>query len=309
VAIIIIGISNRDTGRMVRMIKSMTGFGRGETSLNNITFSVDIKTVNHRYSDISVRMPRMASALEEKVREYISSKLSRGKIDVYINYDSFGQDTKVKLDTNLASAYVDSLNTLKEQFGIKDEISLSLLTRFSDILKLETEEKDLDFLWGVMSSALEQAVGSLVEMRSREGERLSKDMVSKLDNIKATVDEIKAKSANLVEVYKNKLYDKIRELTKDIQFDENRLLTEVAIFADKASIDEEIVRLGSHIEEFKKTLSINGSIGKKLDFIVQEMNREVNTIGSKSSDLGVVNNVIEIKTEIEKIREQVQNIE
>jgi uncharacterized protein (TIGR00255 family) len=291
------------------MIKSMTGFGRGETSLNNITFSVDIKTVNHRYSDISVRMPRMASALEEKVREYISSKLSRGKIDVYINYDSFGQDTKVKLDTNLASAYVDSLNTLKEQFGIKDEISLSLLTRFSDILKLETEEKDLDFLWGVMSSALEQAVGSLVEMRSREGERLSKDMVSKLDNIKATVDEIKAKSANLVEVYKNKLYDKIRELTKDIQFDENRLLTEVAIFADKASIDEEIVRLGSHIEEFKKTLSINGSIGKKLDFIVQEMNREVNTIGSKSSDLGVVNNVIEIKTEIEKIREQVQNIE
>lgn len=291
------------------MIKSMTGFGRGEASQDNITFSVDVKTVNHRYSDISVRMPRMVSALEEKVREYISSKVNRGKIDVYINYDSFGQDTKVKLDTNLASAYVDSLNILKQQFGIKDEINLSLLTRFSDILKLDTEEKDLDFLWGILSSALEQAVGSLVEMRIREGERLRKDMLEKLDNIKATVDGIKAKSADLVDVYKNKLYDKIKELTKDIQLDENRLLTEVAIFADKASIDEEIVRLGSHIEEFKKTLSINGSIGKKLDFIVQEMNREVNTIGSKSSDLGVVNNVIEIKTEIEKIREQVQNIE
>lgn len=291
------------------MIKSMTGFGRGEASQDNITFSVDVKTVNHRYSDISVRMPRMVSALEEKVREYISSKVNRGKIDVYINYDSFGQDTKVKLDTNLASAYVDSLNILKQQFGIKDEINLSLLTRFSDILKLDTEEKDLDFLWGILSLALEQAVGSLVEMRIREGERLRKDMLEKLDNIKVTVDGIKAKSADLVDVYKNKLYDKIKELTKDIQLDENRLLTEVAIFADKASIDEEIVRLGSHIEEFKKTLSINGSIGKKLDFIVQEMNREVNTIGSKSSDLGVVNNVIEIKTEIEKIREQVQNIE
>jgi uncharacterized protein (TIGR00255 family) len=294
---------------MVQMIKSMTGFGRGEASQNNITFSVDIKTVNHRYSDISVRMPRMVTALEEKVREYVGTKLSRGKIDIYINYDSFGQDTKVKLDTNLAAAYVDSLNTLKEQFSIKDEISLSLLTRFSDILKLETEEQDLDFLWGIMSSALEQAVGALVDMRSREGERLSRDMILKLDFIKTTVDEIKAKSSDLVEVYKNKLYDKIRELTKDVQLDENRLLTEVAIFADKASIDEEIVRLGSHIEEFKKTLSISGSIGKKLDFIVQEMNREINTIGSKSSDLGVVNNVIGIKTEIEKIREQVQNIE
>lgn len=291
------------------MIKSMTGFGRGEASQDNITFSVDIKTVNHRYSDISVRMPRMVSPLEEKVREYISSKLNRGKIDVYINYDSFGQDTTVKLDTNLASAYVDSLNILKQQFDIKDDISLSLLTKFPDILKLDTEEKDLDVLWTILSSAIEQAVGSLVEMRSREGERLCKDMLEKLDIIKNTVDEIKAKSADLVDVYKNKLYDKIKEMTKDIQLDENRLLTEVAIYADKSSIDEEIVRLKSHIEEFKKTLNVKGTIGKKLDFIVQEMNREVNTIGSKSSDLGVVNNVIAMKTEIEKIREQVQNIE
>lgn len=291
------------------MIKSMTGFGRGEASQDNITFSVDIKTVNHRYSDISVRMPRMVSPLEEKVREYISSKLNRGKIDVYINYDSFGQDTTVKLDTNLASAYVDSLNILKKQFDIKDDISLSLLTKFPDILKLDTEEKDLDVLWIILSSAIEQAVNSLVEMRSREGARLCKDMLEKLDIIKATVDEIKAKSADLVDVYKNKLYDKIKEMTKDVQFDENRLLTEVAIFADKSSTDEEIVRLNSHIEEFKKTLNVKGTIGKKLDFIVQEMNREVNTIGSKSSDLGVVNNVIAMKTEIEKIREQVQNIE
>jgi uncharacterized protein (TIGR00255 family) len=291
------------------MIKSMTGFGRGEASQDNITFSVDIKTVNHRYSDISVRLPRMVSPLEEKIREYMGSKLNRGKIDIYINYDSFGQDTKVKLDTNLASAYVDSLSILKQQFGIKDDISLSLITKFPDILKLETEEKDLDFLWSVLYSAIEQAVESLVEMRSREGERLCKDMLEKLDSINATIDQIKAKSPELVEVYKNKLYDKIKEMTKDIQLDENRLLTEVAIYADKSSIDEEIVRLKSHIEEFKKTLHVQGTIGKKLDFIVQEMNREVNTIGSKASDLGVVNNVIAMKTEIEKIREQVQNIE
>lgn len=291
------------------MIKSMTGFGRGEATQNNITFSVDIKAVNHRYSDISVRMPRVVSALEEKVREYLSSKLNRGKIDVYINYDSFGQDTKVKLDVNLAAAYVDSLNALKTQFHIKDEVSLSLLTRFSDIIKLDTEEQDIDFLWGILAQALEQAAKSLVEMRNREGERLRRDMLLKLDNIKAVVETIHGKTATLADEYKNKLYERIKELTKDIQLDENRLLTEVAIFADKSGIDEEIVRLGSHIEEFKKTLNINTPIGKKLDFIVQEMNREVNTIGSKSSDLSVVNSVIEIKTEIEKIREQIQNIE
>lgn len=291
------------------MIKSMTGFGRGEATLDNITFTVDIKTVNHRYSDISVRMPRVVSVLEDKVREYLGTKLNRGKIDVYINYDSFGQDTNVKLDMNLASAYVESLTALKERFGIKDDISLSLLTRFSDILKLDTEEKDADHLWGILAEALEKAVTSLIEMRNREGERLKKDMLLKLEGISQVVDTIKGKTSTLVEEYKNKLYDKIKELTKDIQLDENRLLTEVAIFADKSSIDEEIVRLGSHIEEFKKTLKFGSPIGKKLDFIVQEMNREVNTIGSKSSDISVVNQVIEMKTEIEKIREQVQNIE
>ncbi|MGB7604311.1 MAG: YicC/YloC family endoribonuclease [Lutisporaceae bacterium] len=291
------------------MIKSMTGFGRGEATRDNITFTVDIKSVNHRYSDISVRMPRVVQALEQKVREYVNSKLNRGKIDIYINYDSFGKDTKVKLDTNLAAAYVDSLNVLKEQFGIKDELSLSLLTRFTDILKLDTEEQDVDLLWSILSDALEQAVSSLVDMRSREGERLRKDMLLKLDNIKNIVEDIKAMSAGLADEYRAKLYEKIKELTKEIQLDENRILTEVAIFADKSGIDEEIVRLGSHLEEFKKTLNIKTPIGKKLDFIVQEMNREVNTIGSKSSNLGVVNNVISIKTEIEKVREQIQNIE
>jgi uncharacterized protein (TIGR00255 family) len=294
---------------MIDLIKSMTGFGRGEFSQGASTFSVDVRSVNHRYSDVSVRMPRAMSVLEEKVREFVTEKISRGKVDVYINYNTFGQNSQVKLDTNLAKAYVDSLNTLKEMFGIRDDISLSLLTRFPDIMALESVEMDMDELWAMLKQALEMAFNALVEMRQREGERLKNDLLEKLVNVKGFVGNIKEKSYSIVDEYKNKLYDRIKELTKDIQIDENRLLTEVAVFADKSSIDEELVRLESHLEELQKALNIKGSVGKKLDFIIQEMNREVNTIGSKITDLGILNNVISIKTEIEKIREQVQNIE
>jgi uncharacterized protein (TIGR00255 family) len=294
---------------MIDLIKSMTGFGRGEFSQGASTFSVDVRSVNHRYSDVSVRMPRAMSVLEEKVREFVTEKISRGKVDVYINYNTFGQSSQVKLDTNLAKAYVDSLNTLKEMFGIRDDISLSLLTRFPDIMALESVEMDMDELWVMLKQALEMAFNALVEMRQREGERLKNDLLEKLVNVKGFVGNIKEKSYSIVDEYKNKLYDRIKELTKDIQIDENRLLTEVAVFADKSSIDEELVRLESHLEELQKALNIKGSVGKKLDFIIQEMNREVNTIGSKITDLGILNNVISIKTEIEKIREQVQNIE
>ncbi len=291
------------------MIKSMTGFGRGEHVQDNVTFTVDVRTVNHRYSDISIRIPRIISTLEEKVREYVNSRVSRGKIDIYVNYSSFSQDAKVMVDNNLAAAYVESLTSLKNQFGLRDDISLSVLTRFQDILKLETAELDMDYIWSLLRVALGNAFDALIEMRKREGARLQEDLVGKLDNISEKVQYIKEKSSLLVDEYKAKLYDRIKELTKDIQLDENRLLTEVAIFADKSSIDEEIVRLGSHVKEFKKALSMEGSIGKKLDFILQEMNREVNTIGSKVSDITITNYVIDMKTEVEKIREQVQNIE
>jgi uncharacterized protein (TIGR00255 family) len=216
---------------------------------------------------------------------------------------------QVKLDTNLAKAYVDSLNTLKEMFGIRDDISLSLLTRFPDIMAMETVDMDMDELWLMLKEALEMAFSALVEMRQREGARLKNDLLEKLVNVKVFVGNIKEKSYTIVDEYKNKLYDRIKELTKDIPIDENRLLTEVAVFADKTSVDEELVRLESHMEELQKALNFKGSVGKKLDFIIQEMNREVNTIGSKITDLGILNNVISIKTEIEKIREQVQNIE
>jgi uncharacterized protein (TIGR00255 family) len=294
---------------MMVLIKSMTGFGRGEFSQGASTFSVDVKSVNHRYSDISVRMPRTMSILEEKVRELVGDSISRGKVDVYINYNTFGKNSQVKLDTNLAKAYVDSLSTLKEMFSIRDDISLSLLTRFPDIMALETVEQDMDELWLILKEALKIALKALVDMRQREGERLKNDLLEKLVGVKGFVEKIKEKSNGMVDEYKNKLYDRIKELIKDIPIDENRVLNEVAVFADKSSIDEEIVRLESHMEELRKALNFNGSIGKKLDFIIQEMNREVNTIGSKITDLGILNNVISIKTEIEKIREQVQNIE
>ncbi len=296
-------------GRMMSLIKSMTGFGRGEFTQCTSTFSVDVRSVNHRYCDVSVRMPRAMSALEEKVREFVSERISRGKVDVYINYSTFGQNARVKLDTNLAKAYVDSLNTLKEIFEINDDINLSLLSRFPDIMSLETVEQDMEELWLILKDALEMAFNALVEMRKREGERLKNDLLEKIAVIKDYVEGIKEKSSGIVDEYKNKLYDRIQELIKDIPIDENRLLTEVAVFADKASIDEELVRLGSHMDQFKKALNFNGPVGKKLDFIIQEMNREVNTIGSKITDLEILNNVISIKTEIEKIREQVQNIE
>jgi uncharacterized protein (TIGR00255 family) len=294
---------------MMDLIKSMTGFGRGEFSQGASTFSVDVRSVNHRYSDISVRMPRAMTVLEEKVREFVAEKISRGKVDVYINYSTFGQNSQVKLDTNLAKAYVDSLNTLKEMFSIRDDISLSLLTRFPDIMALETVEQDMDELWLILKGALDIAFKALVEMRQREGERLKGDLLEKLAGIRVFVGNIREKSEGMVDEYKIKLYDRIKELTKDIPIDENRILTEVAVYADKSSIDEELVRLESHMEELRKALNFNGSVGKKLDSIIQEMNREVNTIGSKITDLGILNNVISIKTEIEKIREQVQNIE
>ncbi|MEA4849578.1 MAG: YicC/YloC family endoribonuclease, partial [Clostridiaceae bacterium] len=201
---------------MMDLIKSMTGFGRGEFTRGTSTFSVDVRSVNHRYCDVSVRMPRSMTAMEEKVREFVSEKISRGKVDVYINYSTFGQNSQVRLDTNLAKAYVDSLNTLKEMFEIKDDISLSLITRFPDIMALETVEQDMEELWLILKEALEIAFNALVEMRKREGERLKGDLLEKLTVVKGFVESIKEKSYGIVDEYKNKLYDKIKELINDI---------------------------------------------------------------------------------------------
>lgn len=291
------------------MAKSMTGFGRGEYSEDNYSFTVDVRSVNHRYSDFSIRLPKSLLALEDKVREYASSQISRGKVDIFINYDSFGQDVDIKIDTNLAKSYIDGLKTIKDEFNINEDISLSLLTRFSDIFKVDKIEKEEEEIWNILKIALEKAFGALNNMKEREGQRLSEDIKLKLKDIRETVDDIDAKADSLAGEYMKKLRERIMELTQNIALDESRLMTEIAIIADKSSIDEEIVRLRSHVTEFEKTLDSQSAIGRKLDFIVQEMNREANTIGSKATDIDIINNVVNLKTQIEKIREQIQNIE
>lgn len=291
------------------MAISMTGFGRGEYGEDNYYFTVDVRSVNHRYSDFTIRLPKTLLVLEDKVREYASSRISRGKVDIYINYDSFGQEADIKIDTNLVKSYIDCLTKIKDEFNINDEINLSLLTKFTDIFKVEKIEKKEEEIWNILKIALEKAFEALCEMKEREGERLSKDIKAKLDSIRKIINDIDEKYDSLLDEHIRKFRERIIELTQGITLDENRLMTEIAIIADKSSIDEEIVRLKSHIDEFEKTLCLKSAVGRKLDFLVQEMNREINTIGSKAVDICIINNVVDLKTQIEKIREQIQNLE
>lgn len=292
------------------MIRSMTGFGRGEYKGEGQEFLVEIKTVNHRYSDIYLKLPRQISFLEEKVRETVNKSIARGKIDVYVSYDEYGEDSKiVLLDEPLAKAYIKSVETLRDKFNLKDDISVSLIAKFPDILKVEKTEADEDKTWRGLKTALDNALDSLVRMREIEGEGLKNDILERASYIQQIVRSMEGRAPEVVKEYKQRLENRIKELLDQQVVDESRLAMEVAIFADRCSIDEELVRLNSHIKQLKETLCMEQPVGRKLDFLVQEMNREVNTIGSKSNDLEITKNVVEIKSEIEKIREQVQNIE
>ncbi len=287
----------------------MTGYGKGEHEEDGLRFTVEIKSVNHRYNDFYIKMPRSFSSLEEKVRKLASFYISRGKVDIFINFDAFEQDVNIELDKYLAKAYMKCFNSIKEELCIEDKVTLSLITRFPDVIRVEKADKDEDVVWGVLEKALKEALESFSQMREREGKRLFSDIVSKTNIIIKMVDEIEFISKDITLVNKSKLYQRIKDLAGDVSLDENRIMTEVAIIADKSSIDEEIIRLKSHLDEFSKTINDRVSSGKKLDFIVQEMNREINTIGSKAGELDIINSVVNIKTEIEKIREQIQNIE
>lgn len=292
------------------MIRSMTGFGRGESQGNEKEFLVEIKTVNHRYCDAFIKMPRQISFLEDRVRELVSKNLSRGKIDVYISYEDFGEDSKIVLcDESLAKTYVDAVKSLKEKFNLKDDISVSLISRFPDVLRLEKTEEDEEELWQLLKIALEKALDSLVAMRMKEGEGLRQNLLDRAQYIESVLNNIITRAPEVVKEYKQKLENRIKELLEQQTIDEGRIAMEVAIFADRCSIDEEIVRLGSHINQMREALNLQQPVGRKLDFLIQEMNREINTIGSKANDLDISKNVVEIKSEIEKIREQVQNIE
>ena len=293
------------------MAVSMTGFGRGEFKNDNYHFLVECKTINHKYCDINVRLPRKISFLEDKIRNYVKDFVKRGRVDLYIKLDLIGsEDVNLKFDDKLATQYVSILNEIKDKFNLQDDISVMSVAKFPDIVKCEEKEEDEDLYWGMLQVALDMALEKLGEMRKVEGEKLAQDTLERCDVLKNLLDEIEKYSDTVVDEYKEKLNNRISEILDNPSvIDENRLAQEVAIFADKSSITEEIVRFRSHIEQLKNTVVKNDSIGRKIDFLIQEMNREVNTTGSKSSNLNITNLVVEVKSELEKIREQIQNIE
>ncbi len=292
------------------MIKSMTGFGRSEIIEKDRKITVEMKSVNHRYLDVSIKMPKKLTFFETAVRNELKNDVQRGKVDIFIAYEDY-TDTNlcVKYNKELAAEYMKYLDQMAEDFSLDNDVRVSALSRYPEVLSMEDQTIDEEELWHLLEKALRQALKGFVETRIREGENLRSDLISKLDGMLEHVDYITKRSPQIITEYRQKLEDKVKELLGDAQVDESRLLMEVTIFADKVCVDEELVRLRSHIETTKENLVQGGSIGRKLDFIAQEMNREANTILSKSNDLEISNRAIELKTEIEKVREQIQNIE
>ena len=291
------------------MVKSMTGFGRAEIADGNRKCTVEIKSVNHRYLDLNIKMPKKLNFFEAAIRNVLKEYIQRGKVDVFITYEDLTeQNVSIKYNKEVASEYLKYLRQMSEEFGLDDDIRVSTLSRYPEVFSMEDVDIDEEELWNMLEKAIRKAAEGFVETRIKEGENLRDDMISKLDGMLKHVDFIAERSPAIVQEYKQRLEEKVKELL-DSNVDEARILTEVTIFADKSCVDEELVRLRSHIETTKDTLMRGGSVGRKLDFIAQEMNREANTTLSKSNDLEISNVAIELKTEIEKIREQIQNIE
>lgn len=292
------------------MIKSMTGFGRCEIAEADRKITVEMKSVNHRYLDVTIKMPKKLNFFEAAIRTELKNYMQRGKVDLFITYEDFTESNVcVKYNKELAAEYMQYFDRMAEDFSLDNDIRVSTLARFPEILTMEEQTVDEEQLWKLLDKALKGAAENFVETRIREGENLRNDLIAKLEGMLAHVDFITERSPEIIEEYKEKLMKKVEELLSDKQVDESRLLMEVTIFADKVCVDEELVRLRSHITATRDALLAGGSIGRKLDFIAQEMNREANTILSKSSDLEISNRAIELKTEIEKVREQIQNIE
>ncbi len=292
------------------MIRSMTGFGRGSSEKDGKSYTIEIKSVNHRYFETNIRMPRVLIAFEDKIRKIIGEKVKRGKLDVFVtqgNYDK--EDVEAYLNEKLADSYMNCFRILKDKYDLRDDMSVTSIARLPEVVTLRQKEEDISEAFEQIEECLTEALEALLFMREREGKKLLEDVISKCDLIHELVENVKERAPFVVSEYKEKLTQRLAALHKEVEFDENRVAMEVAIFADKAGIDEEIVRLNSHIVQMKETLILDEPIGRKLDFIIQEMNRETNTIASKANDLEILNTVITLKSEIEKIREQVQNIE
>ncbi|MBE5880833.1 MAG: YicC family protein [Lachnospiraceae bacterium] len=292
------------------MIKSMTGFGRCEMTEGNRKFTVELKSVNHRYLDVAIKMPKKFNFFESSIRNVLKEYIQRGKVDVFISFEDFSEKTaSVKYNREIAAEYLKYLTQMAEEFGLENDVRVSSLSRYPEVLSMDEVDIDEEELWKLLEKTVRGAAEQFVASRVKEGENLRDDLISKLDGMLAHVDYIVERSPQIIEEYKNKIYDKVRELMSDAQAEENRVLMEVTLFADKVCVDEEMVRLRSHIETTRQTLLDGGSIGRKLDFIAQEMNREANTTLSKANNLDISNCAIELKTEIEKVREQIQNIE
>ena len=291
------------------MIKSMTGYGRGNITKNDREYQIEIKSVNHRYLDISVKMPRQLSYLEDTIKKEISYKVKRGKIDIFITFNNNSLEGRtIKINTELAHAYIEELKILAEKEKILSGIQVTEISKYPDVLNIQNEQDD-DKIKEEVIEVLNDAIENFISMRQTEGSKISEDLLKRLDYIEIKVNEISKLSTGLIEEYVVKLEARIKEIIKDQEIDKQRLAQEVVIYADKCSVEEEITRLNSHILQFKNLLNSDEAVGKKLDFIVQEMNRETNTIGSKANNLDITNRVIDLKTEIENIREQIQNIE
>lgn len=292
------------------MLKSMTGYGRREAVTEGKKILVEIKSVNHRYSDYNIKVQRHLGFLEDKIRKYVSSSITRGKFDIYLNVENYETaDKQITLNKEIAKNYIDVLYRLRDEFGLKDDITVSNVASNPDIFSTERVEEDEEALWNTVKTVLDGTLSDFIAMREREGERIQKDLCERIDYMRTLVKEVDERSPQTVKEYSDKLYEKIKEVLDGKEIDEARILTEVAIYADKVAVNEETVRLGSHFEEFDTIINSGSPAGRKLDFLIQEINREVNTIGSKASDIEIAKTVVTLKGEIEKLREQIQNIE
>lgn len=292
------------------MIKSMTGFGRCEISEAERKFTVEMKGVNHRYLDVNIRMPKKLNFFESAIRSLLKQYVQRGKVDIFISYEDLSESqVALKYNEALAAEYLKYLKQMEETFGLENDIRVSTLSRYPEVITMEEQEADEDEVWNGLKKAVEGACRQFVETRASEGEQLKQDLIVKLDGMLDKIAYIEERSPQIVAEYRVKLEEKVKELLADTQLDEGRIASEVVIYADKICTDEEVVRLKSHIKHMRDTLSTGEGVGRKLDFIAQEMNREANIILSKANDLEVSNHAIDLKTEIEKVREQIQNIE
>lgn len=292
------------------MMKSMTGYGRSQKTVNGLDIMVEIKSVNHRYFEFSARIPRVYGFIEDKLKSLVSKSISRGKVDVNVTIFAVdGKNAEVKINREMARSYVEALRSVKDELELKDDLSLSVIARMPDVFNVVNAEQDEDEIWKEVEAVADEAIASFVRMREIEGARMCDDVLGRLKTVEEMVKQVEVLSPQSVIDYKARLMAKLNEVLESKNIDEARVLTEVAIFSEKLAVDEETVRLRSHLKQFNELVKKNEPVGRKLDFLLQEINREVNTTGSKCQDVEVTSVVVNMKSEIEKIREQIQNVE